>query len=220
MTEDDGTQAVSAETMRLMEAQLGRMRGLQYHYYDQFFRFLNIHVVTLILTVIAALAFNERAVLLVPFHAVFLGFHAAYLFSYVTLARTYATALEQRLNRELGTDVLVAILEAVYVFPISARRFVAWSPVNSTSFLSAETVMFTLGLGLIVVVTGIWGLRVAWDVNALWGVVFAGLVVFWTIGCMGFVWWYHFRSEYERRLRQILEARYGIQFVTDGGNAL
>jgi hypothetical protein len=209
------------EARRLLEEQLGRMRGLHYNYYDQFFRFLNIHLVTLILVVVAALAFDERAVLLVPFYAVFIGFHSSYLFSYVTLARTYATAIEQRLNHDLGGEYLIAHqLEATYVFPISRPRFVAWSPSNRTSFLSAETVMFTGGLGLIVVITGIWGLRISWDIGSGWAVVFTALLVLWSVGCMGFVWWYHFRSDYEARLRRVLEDRYGISYVNGDGSAL
>jgi hypothetical protein len=205
----------------MLEDQLGRMRGLQFGYYDQFFRFLNIHLVTLILVVVAAIVFDDRAVMLVPFYAVFIGFHSAYLFSYVTLARTYATAIERRFNRDAGDHVLVAHeLEATYVFAISHPRFVAWSPSNRTSFLSAETVMFTGGLGLIVIVTGTWALRVTWDIGALWGILFAVLLVAWTVGCMGFVWWYHFRSDYEMRLRRVLETRYGISYISDIGDPL
>lgn len=210
-----------ANARRLLEEQLGRMRALQYNYYDQFFRFLNIHLVTLIIVVVAALAFNDRAALLIPFYAVFIGFHSSYLFSYVTLARTYATAIERRFNRDLGGEYLVAHqLESTYVFPISRPRFVAWSPDNRSSFLSAETAMFTLGLAVVVAVTGIWSVRVAWDVDALWGMGYALLLGIWLVGCMGFVWWYHFRSDYEARLRRVLETRYGIQYVNDDGSAL
>jgi len=209
------------EARRLLEQQLGRMRGLLYSYYNQFFRFLNIHLVTLILVVVAALAFNDRAALLLPFYAVFIGFHSSYLFSYVTFARTYATAIERVFNRDLGGEYLVAHqLEATYIFPISRPRFVAWSPDNRSSFLSAETAMFTIGLALVVAVTGIWSIRITWEIDALWGIVYTVLLGIWVMTCMGFVWWYHFRSDYEARLRRVLETRYGIQFVNDDGSAL
>lgn len=212
---------IPPEALRLLEQQLGRMRGLLYHYYDQFFRFLNIHLVTMIVVVVAALAFNERAALLVPFYAVFIGFHSAYLFSYVTLARTYATAIERRFNRELGGEYLVAHqLEAAYIFPISKPRFVAWSPANRSSFLSAETAMFSVGLGLVVAVTAIWSINITWDIDSRWGVLYTVVLGLWLIGCMGFVWWYHFRSDYEARLRRVLETRYDIEFVNDDGTAL
>lgn len=208
-------------TQRLLEEQLGRMRGLQFAYYDQFFRFLNLSLVTLIFAAVAALAFNDRVALLLPFWVIFIGFHSSYLFSYVTLARTYATAIEQRLNRANDGHWLVAHeLEAAYVFPISRPRFVAWSPVNRASWLSAETAMFTGGLGLAWLVTTAWGLKVSWEANPAWALIFAVLLFVWSAGCMGFVWWYHFRSDYEARLRRILEARYGIGYVDRDGKPL
>lgn len=212
------TQDMSPDALRILEQQLGRMRGLQYNYYDQFFRFLNLHLLGLFALMTIALIADRRAALLLPFWVIFIGFHSSYLFSYVTFARTYATALEQRINRHLGGQYLIAHqLEAAYIFPISKPRMVAWSPVNSGSFLSAETAQFTVGLSALFVVFGVWGVRIAWDISATWGLVYLLGLAVWTIGCMGFIFWHHFVSDYEQRLRTVLEERYGASYMDNRG---
>lgn len=211
---------LSPDGLRVLEQQLARMRGLQGSYYDHFFRFLNLHLLGLFALMAVALAGVERAALLLPFWVIFIGFHSSYLFSYVTLARTYAVALEQRINRHLGGDYLVAHrLEATYVFPISKPRMVAWSPVNQGSFLSAETTQFTVGLGVLFVVFGVWGIRIAWDIAARWGALYTAGLVLWALGCMGFVLWHHFSSDYEARLRAVLEQQYGTTYMGDRGES-
>lgn len=212
--------SLSPDALRILEQQLGRMRGLQYNYYDQFFRFLNLHLLGLFALMAVALVADRRAALLLPFWVIFIGFHSAYLFSYVTFARTYAIAIEQRINRHLGSDVLVAHqLEATYIFPISKPRMVAWSPVNAGSFLSAETAQFTVGLSALFLVFGVWGSRVAWDISARWGVVYVLGLALWAVGCMGFVLWHHFVSDFEARLRAVLEERYGARYMGDRGES-
>lgn len=215
---DDHNEALSADALRLLEEQLGRMRGMLYNYYDQFYRFLHISIVVLIVLIVVALAGVERAILLGPFYVVYVGFHSSYLFSYVILARTYATAIERRLNRHIGSDLLIAHeLEAAYIFPFSRRRFVAFSPVNRGSFLSAETVQFTAGGALLFAVLSVWSIRIAWDISALWGLVYLAGLLLWGAGNLGYLMWYYFVSDYERRPRAILEACYGISFTGDDG---
>jgi hypothetical protein len=210
---------MSAEGVRLLEEQLGRMRGMLYNYYDQFYRFLNMHLIALFVLMAIALWGAERVALLLPFYAIFIGFHSSYLFSYVIFARTYATAIEKHLNAQLGDRYLVAHeLEAAYIFPFSTRRFVSFSPVNPGSFLSAETVQFTLGLGALTAVFGVWATRIAWDIDQTWGLLYlAGLLV-WVIGTLSYLVWYHLISDYEDRPRRILEERYGVRFITDDGS--
>ena len=45
-----------ADGLRLLEEQLGRMRGMLYHYYDQFYRFLYISLILLFALIAIALA--------------------------------------------------------------------------------------------------------------------------------------------------------------------
>ncbi len=218
---NDGNEQLSSEELRLIEAQLGRMRGMLYHYYDQFYRFLYISIFILFALIVVALAGVERSIFLGPFFVVYVGFHSSYLFSYVTFARTYATAIERRLNRHYGKDLLIAHeLEAAYIFPISKRRFVAFSPDNRGSFLSAETLQFTVGGAILYLVLCVWSVRLAWDIDVMWGVIYLIGLGLWSAGSLGYLMWYYFVSDYERRPREIVEARYGITYVGDDGNAI
>ncbi|MDQ3547473.1 MAG: hypothetical protein M3439_01525 [Chloroflexota bacterium] len=215
---DERREAMSPEALRLLEEQLGRMRSMLYNYYDQFYRFLYVSIVILFALMVVALAGVERAILLSPFYVIYVGFHSSYLFSYVIFARTYATAIERRLSRHVGADLLIAHeLEAAYIFPISRRRFVAFSPGNRGSFLSAETVQFTATGALLFAVLSVWSIRVAWDSSFLWGLVYLVGLLVWGAGNLGYLMWYYFVSDYERRPRAILEARYGISFTGDDG---
>ena len=199
----------------LLEAQLARMRSMLYSYYDQFFRFLNLYLIALIaIAIVSLLESFERAILFTPFLLVYIGFHSAYLYSYVIFARNYAAALEQALNRRLGGEYLIAHeLEAAFIFPLARRRFVAFAPRNPGSFLSAETAQFTFGGGLLYIVLAAWAIRSAWEAGAGWGVLYAVGLLAWSAGNGGYLLWYYFRGNYEQRLRAILEARYGVTFA-------
>ena len=219
MIDGDGQRSgIPEAAIPLLAEQLGRMRGMLYKYYDQFYRFLNVHIIGLFALMAVALVASERAALVLPFYVIFIGFHSSYLFSYVIFARTYATAIERRLNREFGDDYLVAHqLEAAYIFPFSRPRFVAFSPSNPGSFLSAETVHFTTGGALLYIVFTTWAVRVAWDEGTGWGALYAATLGLWSAGSLAYLVWYHFMSDYERRPRVILEKHYGNEFTSDDG---
>jgi hypothetical protein len=192
------------------------MRGMLYGYYDQFYRFLNVQIVALLAVLAAALIWDRRLALVLPFHIVFIGFHAAFLFSYVGMARLYATALERRLNRHYRGEYLIAHqLEASYIFPMTRRRFVAFSPANPGSFLSAETAQFTFAGGLFFCVTTVWAIRVALDRGTLWGMLYTLAMGAYSLGCLGYLVWYHYFGEHERRLRTILERRYDVNLESE-----
>jgi hypothetical protein len=208
--------SLPADARVALEAQLNRMRGMLYGYYDQFYRFLNVQIVAILAVLAAALVFDRRLALVLPFHIVFVGFHSAFLFSYVSLARMFATAIERRLNRHFRSDYLIAHqLESAYIFPMTRRRFVAFSPANPGSFLSAETAQFTFAGGLLYVVSAVWAIRVALDQGTLWGMLYTLAMGLYSLGCLGYLIWYHYFGEYERRLRTILERRYDVNLESE-----
>jgi hypothetical protein len=207
---------LSSDQLKVLEAQLERMRSMLYGYYDQFYRFLNIHLVSLFALIAVGLWGVERIALLLPFYVVFIGFHAAYLYSYVIFARTYATAIERRINTHLGGTYLVAHeLEAAYIFPVSRRRFVAFSSATPGSFLSAETIMCSSGGALLFGVLAVWATRHAIDAGSLWGALYAVTLAAWSAGSLGYLAWYHLRGDYEQRLQTILTARYNVSYRED-----
>ncbi|MEO7295023.1 MAG: hypothetical protein ABIZ57_02680, partial [Candidatus Limnocylindria bacterium] len=139
-------QPLSPDALRVLEAQLIRMRGMLYRYYDLFFRFVSGGLVASGALFIGAFwQPTQAAALLLPFVILYVGFHAANLFSYVVFARTYAAALERRINRELGAEVLVAHrLEDVYFGAPGDPKLVAASLRRPLTMLAAETWHFTI----------------------------------------------------------------------------
>ncbi|RIK41723.1 MAG: hypothetical protein DCC58_12050, partial [Chloroflexi bacterium] len=88
----------------------------------------------------------------------------------------------------------------------------AFSGRNPGSFLSAETLQFAIGGGALFAVLAIWAIRVAGDQGGSWGSIYAVGLALWSVLNLGYLVWYYFVSDYERRLRSILEARYGANF--------
>lgn len=211
-----GGDTLPTDARLALEAQLVRMRGMLYGYYDQFYRFLNLSVVALLALIAIAIIWDDRVVLVLPFYVVFIGFHSAFLFSYVSLARLYAIAIERRLNRHFGDEYLIAHqIEAAYIFPMTNRRFVAFSPSNPTSFLSAETLQFTFAGALLYGVLAVWAVSTAWDIRTLWGVLYLAALLAYSGGCLAYLVWYHWVGHHERRVRMLLEDRYGVELVAE-----
>ena len=137
---------LSPDALRILEAQLTRMRGMLYRYYDLFFRFVSGGLVASGTLFIGAFwQPTQAAALLLPFVIMYVGFHAANLFSYVIFARTHAAAIERRINREVGAEVLVAHrLEEIYFGAPGDPRLVAGSLRRPLTMLAAETWHFTI----------------------------------------------------------------------------
>ena len=145
---------LSPDGLRVLEAQLGRVRAMLFRYYELFFRFTGAGLVAVGALFIGAFwPPTQAAAIILPFSILYVGFHASYLFSYVIFARTFAAALERRINRELGAELLVAHrLEDVYFGAPGDPRLVSASLRRPATFISAETWHFTVvGAGLFVV---------------------------------------------------------------------
>ena len=89
--------ALPPEGLRVLEAQLGRVRSMLYRYYELFFRFTGAGLVAVGALFIGAFwQPTQAAALILPFVILYVGFHASYLFSYVIFARTFAAARRSR----------------------------------------------------------------------------------------------------------------------------
>jgi len=96
------SQPLTPDGLRVLEAQLSRMRAMLYRYYELFYRFTSGGlVVSGALFIGSFWPPTQVASVLLPFVIIYIGFHAAHLFSYVIFARTHAEALERRINREI-----------------------------------------------------------------------------------------------------------------------
>lgn len=201
---------LAGDELRLLEAQLGRMRGMIFRYYELFFRFTAGGLVASgVLFVAAFFPPTQAAALLLPFAILYVGFHAAYLFSYVIFARTYAAALERRINAGLGKDVLIAHrLEEVYFGAPGDPKVVAAPIGRPLTMLAAETWHFTVaGAAFFAVGTLIANATVA-RIGEPWSTFFVPAVLAWAAVNGVYLAWYFGRNRDQRALEELLTEAY------------
>jgi hypothetical protein len=204
-----------ATELRLLEAQLERMRGMLFGYSSLFFATIrNWTFLSIGLLVLGWSDVLPAAVVPVPFIVPFAFLETGYLFWYTVFARRHAERLEQAIDARLGADVLVAHrLEAAYFYPLDAPKLAGFSLGNPLGFMSAMTVGYSVGAALI------WAAGLtstAAYVQALGGGIFEGglvglvipAAVAWTAVIAAYLVWASLRRADEERLLVALDAAY------------
>ncbi len=133
-------------------AQLARMRAMNAMYHRRFFLDVwSTGVVWLALLVAGDLG-AERAWAALPVVALLGAVLTAFDASYLVFARHYSAALERRINREIGEEVLVASqMEDAYLFRLGSRKVVTMgTPLTWFGFVTG----FLTVLGITGYVTG------------------------------------------------------------------
>lgn len=202
--------------LRLLEAQLVRMRGMLFGYSSLFFSTIRTWALVCVgLLVLGWTDVLRPAVIPVPFLVPFAFLETGYLFWYTVFARRHAEFLERAINRRLATDVLVAHrLEAAYFYPPDAPRIAALSLGNPLGFMSAMTAGYTVGAGLT------WAaglLSTLAYVRAQGGGIFEGGIVglvipaalAWTAAIVVYLVWSSLWRADEERLLAALRIAYG-----------
>jgi hypothetical protein len=205
------TDPLTPDALRLLEAQLGRMRGMLYRYYELFFRFVGTGLAAVgVLFIGSFWPPTQVAALLLPFVILYVGFHAAYLFSYVVWARTFAAAIERRINRHLGAEILVAHrLEEVYFGAPGDPRFVAASLRRPLTFVAAETWHFTIIGGALFAVGTLLGNITIQRLGEPWAQLYVPVVVGWALLNGAFLAWHFVGRRDQRAVEAILADVYG-----------
>jgi hypothetical protein len=206
----------SGDELRLLEAQLERMRGMLFGYSSLFFATIrNWAFLAIGLLVLGWSGILPAAVVPVPFIVPFAFLETGYLFWYTVFARRHAERLEQAINERLGRDVLVAHrLEAAYFYPPDAPKIAGLSFGNPLGFMSAMTVGYSIGAALL------WAAGLASTaayVGGLGGGIFDGgliglvtpAAVAWTAVIAAYLVWVSLRRTDEDRLLAALDAAYG-----------
>lgn len=193
----------------LLQAQLGRMRAMNFKYHALFFRYINFWILICVgLFVLSLWEPLRPAIFFVAPLVLYAAMQGAFHFHYILFTRRYARALEVKLNALSGKPTLIAHqLEDAYLMKLDAPRFVGFSFGSPTSFFSAITLHYGIA-GTI-----LWGLALAqalWITpqyaNAmplLWLYVPAMLV--WTVVNLGYLAWYFVGQRDEKRVERILE---------------
>ncbi len=111
------------------ERQLRRMRGMTALYHRRFFSDVWLTLLTWLGVLVAGDLGSGRAIIALPFIALFGVAITAFDASYLIFARCCAAALERHVNRDLDETVLVALeLEDAYLFRLRDRKIVPIGP--------------------------------------------------------------------------------------------
>jgi hypothetical protein len=201
-----------------LHAQLERMRAMHYKYSDLFYKLVTFAVVALILLAMASMTETLRAsVLLIPFFIIYVGVQSAYFLTYVVLARVYATGIEQRINRLVGEDLLIAHrLEAAYLFPLKGPQFAGVPLRAEQTFVGFITIHFWL-LGAAAIVIASYR---ALQLSRLSSFVeefplveyYFPLLIAWSLFNLVYLVWYFGTRRHEQRIMQIVSNSYGTHY--------
>ncbi len=210
-------EAAAAE-LRLLEAQLERMRGMLFGYSSLFFATIrNWAFLCIGLLVLGWSGLLPAAVVPVPFIVPFAFLETGYLFWHTIFARRHAECLEEAINERLGRDVLVAHrLEAAYFYPPDAPKIAALSFGNPLGFMGGMTIGYTAGAGLLwvagLVSTAVYvdGLTPGpWGPDLLQSLVVPAAIA-WTAVIAAYLAWTFLRRADEDRLLDALDDAYRL----------
>lgn len=137
------------DTLRLLEQQLARMRGMNALYHRTFFRDVQYTTAVVMLLLVGAIWIDPLVLVIVPFAALTGAVQTAFDANYLIFSRQYAAAIEKRINDLVGDDVLVAHrLEDSYLFPLDRRKVVTLAGGDGFSWFGFMTAYYTvLGIG-------------------------------------------------------------------------
>lgn len=210
--------AVAAAELRLLEAQLERMRGMLFGYSSLFFATIrNWTFLSIGLLVLGWSGILPAAVVPVPFIVPFAFLETGYLFWYTVFARRHAERLEQAINERLGRDILVAHrLEAAYFYPPDAPKIAALSLGNPAGFMGAMTIGYSAGAalvwlaGLVSTNAFIHDNRTPGFGPSLPETLVVPLAVAWTLVIAGYLAWTFLRRPDEERFLAVLRDAYRL----------
>ena len=199
-------------TVQQLDQQLRRMRGMLVGYSRLFFMHMRVYTLATLAILVASLWEPlGGAVLIVPFLVPFVFLEASYLFWYTVFARRHAEWVERALAARIGTGVPAAHrLEAAFFYDPDDPAISALDLRRPTSHMSAATIGYSAGAGLIwiaAMVMGIDWINRQSDALALLPWVPA-LAVLWTAAIAGYLVWTWLRRPDERRLVEELESVY------------
>ena len=206
-------------TVAQLDQQLRRMRAMLFGYSQLFFVHMRVYTIVALGLLTASLWEPlGGAVLIVPFLVPFVFLEASYLFWYTVFARRHAEWVERALAARAGSGIPAAHrLEAAYFYAPDDPAISALDLRRPTSHMSAATIGYTGGAGLLWVAAMVLGLD--WigrqvEATSLLDWVPA-LAVLWTAGIALYLLYVWLRRPDERRLVDELEAVYGPRRARD-----
>ncbi len=206
----------NAAVLQTLQAQLERMRAMLYKYSELFYQLIVIGIIMLILMTMASFTETFRAtVLLIPFFTIYIGVQAAYFLTYVVFARIYATGLEQRINRSLKDDVLIAHWqEAAYLFPLKEGQFAGVPLRLRQTFIGFITIHFWITGAVVIALSSfrVWQLLPVIKEEFPPVALYFPALILWSLLHLVYLVWYFGTRYYERRIMAIVSDSYRAEY--------
>lgn len=205
-------EADGATTIRLLEGQLERMRGMLFGYSQLFFVHMRVYTLVALAILVASLWQPlGGAVLVIPFLVPFVFLEASYLFWYTVFARRHAEWVERALQVKTGSRAPGAHrLEAAFFYDPDGPKIAALDLRRPLSHMSAATLGYSAGAGLLwlagMLLSLDWIGRTADRVPLLDWVPL--LALGWTVVIAVYLVWTWLRRPDEQRLLRALDEVY------------
>jgi len=216
-TDSTTTTSSDAVILQTLHAQLERMRAMLYKYSDLFYQLIIIGIIVLILMTMASFTETFRAtVLLMPFFTIYIGVQSAYFLTYVVFARIYATGIEQRINRLLKNEVLIAHKqEAAYLFPLDGAQFAGVPLRLRQTFIGFITIHFWITGAVVITLSSFraWQLLPVIQQEFPPVALYFPALILWSLLHLVYLVWYFGTRYYERRIMAIVKQSYGTDYL-------
>lgn len=179
------------------------------YYHTRFFNDTRYTAFGVIALLVAGFWSVPEAFVLVPVVALLGANQTAFDASYLFMARRYAAALEDEINKATRRRMLVgAELEDRYLVPLDSKKLVGVSFGRDFSWFGWMTVLYTV-LGILAYTTGVW---LAWGVldgaSQVLYLVSLGVL---TVASIAIGWWWFVSGAGDVRLDEVLETRFGAR---------
>jgi len=217
-TSTDSNTASSSDALILqtLHAQLERMRAMLYKYSELFYQLIIVGIIVLILMTVASFTETFRAtVLLMPFFTIYLGVQSAYFLTYVVFARIYATGIEQRINRLLKDEVLIAHKqESAYLFPLDSAQFAGVPLRLRQTFIGFITIHFWITGAVVITLSSFraWQLLPVIQQEFPPVALYFPALILWSLLHLAYLVWYFGTRYYERRIMSIVKESYRTDY--------
>ena len=189
----------------LAVSQLGRMRGMNRFYHQQFFA--DVRYTTSVVVLLFVIGFWDipEAFLLIPPVALLGAAQTAFDASYLIFSRHYSTKLENALNEQVGAPVLLAAeMENRYLFPLDSTKVVTASLGRDFSWFGFMTLFYTV-MGVLAFA---FSLTLGWETlrtsGGWWTSAYTVSLGSLVIATFATGWWWFVSGVGERRLRAAL----------------
>ena len=198
----------------LAAQQLARLRAMNSRYHHRFFADIRWSILAGGAAFVLGAATHPWLFAAAPVIALVGATTTAFHASYLIFSRQYAARLEVWLSERTGSPLVAHRLEDAYLFPLDRRKIVTLAPGSGFTWFGFMTAFYTLvgaaayAGGVVLTVTTVFDGRYG-TLSSVLGGIYLGTLGLLTLAALAAGLWWFVGGEGERRLRQILDERFG-----------